>query len=241
MPKEESKRGNYKNKEMGFGMSPAVLVIDMTYAYFDPSSHLGYGAEAGWKAVSNLKSLLPEARKAGVPVLYTRSAPLKMKKAELKGLGRKHTDLQGTWDKPKMNDIVEEIAPEGNDVVIDKFRASAFFGTPLVSYLIFHRIDTLILAGTSTSGCVRTSASDASSYNYHVVIPEECVFDREPLWHEVTLAVLARKYADVISTSEVLSYLRALKPLTPVRTPSPTKGQQATRSGRQGKRYESVR
>ncbi len=206
--------GESKNNEMGFGVSPAILVIDMTYAYFDPSSHLGYGAEAGWKAVSKLKDLLPEARQAGVPVIYTRSAPLKRIKNELKGLGRKHTDLQATGDASRMSTVVEELSPEDGDLVIDKYRASAFFGTPLVSFLVFHRIDTLILAGTSTSGCVRTSAADASSHNYHVVIPEECVFDREPLWHDVTLAVLAQKYADVRPTAQVRSYLGEMKPVS---------------------------
>lgn len=212
MAQAEGTNGRRKNREMGFGASPAILVIDMTYAYFDPSSRLGYGAEAGWKAVAKVKELLPVARGSGVPVIYTRSAPLKRVKTELQGLGRKHTDLDGTWDNPKMATIVEELSPRNGDLVIDKYRASAFFGTPLVSYLIFHRIDTLILAGTSTSGCVRTSAADASSHNYHVVIPEECVFDREPLWHEVTLAVLGQKYADVRPVAEVASYLRGLNP-----------------------------
>lgn len=203
-------RRDRREKRMGFGASPAVLVIDMTYAYFDPKSHLGYGAEAGWKAVASLAPLLAEARKKNVPIIYSRSAPLKSKTSELKGLGRKHTNPEETWEHSKMNAIVEELAPEENDLVIDKFRASIFFGTPLISYLIFHRIDTLILTGTSTSGCVRTSAADASSYNYHNVIPKECVFDREPLWHDVTLAVLGQKYADVVSVSEVTSYLKGL-------------------------------
>ncbi|NIO10617.1 MAG: isochorismatase family protein [Deltaproteobacteria bacterium] len=210
MGKDEIKRGSRKNKEMGFGASPAILVIDMTYAYFDPSSHLGYGAAAGWKSVAKLQKLLPVARIAGIPIIYTRSAPLKRIKNELKGLGRKHVDTD-TLANPKMSTVVEELTPEEGDLVIDKYRASAFFGTPLVSYLIFHRIDTLILTGTSTSGCVRTSAADASSHNYHVIIPEECVFDREPLWHDVTLAVLGQKYADVRSTFDVCAYLRKLK------------------------------
>lgn len=195
---------------MGFGKKPAVLVIDMTYAYFDPQSHLGYGAEAGWMAVGHLKSLLSEARKRDVPIIYSRSAALRLKRPELRGLGRKHAALPKSWQDPKMNAIVEEIAPRECDLVIDKFRASVFFGTPLASYLIFHQIDTLILAGTSTSGCVRTTAADASSYGYHVIIAEECVFDREPLWHEVTLAVLGQKYSDVLPVSEVNSYLRKL-------------------------------
>ncbi len=223
MVKEEGRRGSRRNKEMGFGVSPAILVIDMTYAYFDPSSHLGYGAEAGWKAVAKLQELLPEARKAGVPIIYTRSAPLKQVKDEFKGLGRKHVDLPGTLANPRMSTVVEELTPEDGDLVIDKYRASAFFGTPLVSFLIFHRIDTLVLTGTSTSGCVRTSAADASSYNYHVVIPEECVFDRESLWHDVTLAVLGRKYADVRSTFDVCSYLSKLKQTAGVDTSSSIK------------------
>ncbi|HEX9880224.1 MAG TPA: isochorismatase family protein [Candidatus Binatia bacterium] len=230
MAKEASKGVRRKDKEMGFGASPAILVIDMTYAYFDPSSRLGYGAEAGWKAVGHLKTLLPEARKAGVPVIYTRSAPLKRVTTELKGLGRKHVDLDGTWDDPKMSSVVKEISPQAGDLVVDKYRASAFFGTPLVSFLIFHRIDTLILAGTSTSGCVRTSAADASSHNYHVVVPEECVFDREPLWHDVTLAVLSQKYADVRPTAEVLTYLRGLDKPLPAAVPPAAKAPRAARS-----------
>jgi nicotinamidase-related amidase len=196
---------------MGFGLNPAVLVIDMTYAYFDPKSHLGYGAEAGWKAIASLRSLLATARKIDVPVVYTKSASIRLKRPELRGLGRKHAELPKSWNDPRLNTIVAEIEPEENDLVIDKFRASVFFGTPLVSYLIYHRIDTLILTGTSTSGCVRTSAADASSYGYHVIIPEECVFDREPLWHEVTLAVLGQKYSDMVPVEEVKSYLRRLK------------------------------
>jgi maleamate amidohydrolase len=232
MAEETGRNGRRKDKEMGFGASPAILVIDMTYAYFDPSSHLGYGAEAGWKAVGHLKTLLPEARKAGVPVIYTRSAPLKRVTTELKGLGRKHVDLDRTWENPKMSSVVKEIAPEEGDLVVDKYRASAFFGTPLVSFLIFHRIDTLILAGTSTSGCVRTSAADASSHNYHVVIPEECVFDREPLWHDVTIAVLSQKYADVRPTTEVLSYLRGLGKPAAAPPPATARAPKVARSQR---------
>jgi nicotinamidase-related amidase len=199
---------NQREKKMGFGVQPAVLVVDMTYAYFDPRSDLGYGAEAGWKAVSQVQTLLAEARKKTVPIIYTRSAQLKTQKTELKGLGRKHADNRTPPDAGHMSTVVKELSPQDDDLVVDKFRASAFFGTPLISYLIFHRVDTLILTGTSTSGCIRTTAADASSYNYHVIIPEECVFDREPVWHDVTLQVLARKYADVMPLAELLSYLK---------------------------------
>jgi len=208
MTLDSGKRGRLREKKMGFGVRPAVLVVDMTYAYFDSDSPLGYGADSGWKAVEHLQTLLAEARKKDVPIIYTKSAPLKMKKQELKGLGRKHTHSKASVENSRMGTIVDELAPTEDDLVIDKFRASAFFGTPLISYLIFHRIDTLILTGTSTSGCVRTTAAEASSYNYHIIIPQECVFDREPLWHEVTLAVLGQKYADVVPSQEVVSYLQ---------------------------------
>ena len=123
MAKEEGRRVSRRNKEMGFGVSPAILVIDMTYAYFDPSSHLGYGAEAGWKAVAELQGLLPEARKAGVPIIYTRSAPLKRVKDELKGLGRKHVDIPGTLASPRMSTVVKDLAPEDGDLAAHHARS----------------------------------------------------------------------------------------------------------------------
>jgi nicotinamidase-related amidase len=210
MTAESANRRSRREKKMGFGKRPVVLVVDMTYAYFDADSPLGYGADSGWKAVGNLQVLLAEARKRNVPIIYTKSAPLKTKKQELQGLGRKHTHPDETTENSRMATIVDKLAPAEDDLVIDKFRASAFFGTPLISYLVFHRIDTLILTGTSTSGCIRTTAAEASSYNYHTIIPQECVFDREPLWHEVTLAVLGQKYSDVVPAQEVVSYLQRL-------------------------------
>ena len=110
------------------------------------------------------------------------------------------------------NEIVAEVAPRPGDLLVEKKKPSAFFGTPLVSYLVALRADTLLLCGTTTSGCVRSSAVDAISYNFRVGIPEPCVWDRGELTHKVNLFDLHQKYCDVLELEEVLGYLDGLEP-----------------------------
>ena len=109
------------------------------------------------------------------------------------------------------NDIVSEVAPEPDDVFIEKRKPSAFFGTPLMSYLNNMGANWLILTGTTTSGCVRASAVDALSYDLRVTIPEEAVFDRGELSHKVALFDLHMKYINVTDLNDVLSYLSSLE------------------------------
>ena len=110
----------------------------------------------------------------------------------------------------KGNDIVDELAPEPGDLFIEKCKPSAFFGTTLTSHLNNLRADSLIMMGTTTSGCVRASAVDAMSYDLKVTIPHETVFDRGELSHKVALLDLHMKYVDVTDTDEVLGYLSNL-------------------------------
>ncbi|MGH6784613.1 MAG: isochorismatase family protein, partial [Sphingomicrobium sp.] len=105
----------------------------------------------------------------------------------------------------------EEFKPQPGDVVIFKERASGFFGTPLVAHLTQLGVDSLIVCGESTSGCVRASCVDAYSLGYHVSIVEECVFDRSPLSHKVNLFDLHHKYADVMHLDEVVAHLDATR------------------------------
>jgi maleamate amidohydrolase len=100
-------------------------------------------------------------------------------------------------------------------VVIFKERASGFFGTPLVAHLTQLGVDSLIVCGESTSGCVRASCVDAYSFGYHVSIVEECVFDRSPLSHKVNLFDLHHKYSDVMKLEEVKEQLRQERPRKP--------------------------
>jgi nicotinamidase-related amidase len=116
--------------------------------------------------------------------------------------------MTDSWDKG--NDIVEEIAPRAGDIIVRKQKPSAFFGTPLMSMLNEVHADSVLVAGTTTSGCVRASVIDAFSYNLKVSVVEECVFDRGQASHKINLFDMAMKYADVISLEETLEYVRRL-------------------------------
>jgi isochorismate hydrolase len=107
-------------------------------------------------------------------------------------------------------DIKAELAPEPGELVIYKERASAFFGTPLVAHLQMKKIDSLIICGESTSGCVRASTVDAYSYGFHNTVVEECTYDRAMINHKVNLFDLHHKYADVMHIEEVLAQLDGL-------------------------------
>jgi nicotinamidase-related amidase len=122
------------------------------------------------------------------------------------------TNRQRAPIDPRQFEIREEFKPQAGDVMIYKERASGFFGTPLVAHLTQKGIDSLIVCGESTSGCVRASCVDAYSLGYHVSIVEECVFDRSPLSHKVNLFDLHHKYADVMKLEELKEQLRHERP-----------------------------
>ena len=105
-------------------------------------------------------------------------------------------------------DIKEEFAPQDGDLVIRKERASGFYGTPLIAYLHKMKVESLIVCGESTSGCVRASAVDAYSNGIHVTVAEECTFDRSELSHKVNLFDMHHKYADVVSLAEATEWMR---------------------------------
>jgi maleamate amidohydrolase len=111
---------------------------------------------------------------------------------------------------PAVYAIRSDFKPQPGDVVITKQRASVFFGTPLVAHLTQLGVRTVIICGESTSGCVRASAVDAYSHGFHVVLVEECCFDRSLLSHKVNLFDLHHKYADVMKIDEVVAHLDAM-------------------------------
>ena len=110
------------------------------------------------------------------------------------------------------NEIVAEVAPEPRDIVVVKAKPSGFFGTPLLSYLIYLKVDTLLVCGVSTSGCVRATVTDAFSNNFRVGLIEDGCFDRTEAAHAINLFDLNAKYADVVSSAEVLEYVAAPSP-----------------------------
>ena len=145
------------------------------------------------------------ARAAGLPVFYTTS--------ETRALGKpgavKATNRNmGAFD-PSVYDIRPEFAPQPGDTVIFKQRASGFFGTPLIAHLTQLKIDTVIIFGESTSGCVRASTVDGYSNGFHMVMAEVCCFDRSEISHKVNLFDLHHKYADVMKAQEIVDVLTA--------------------------------
>lgn len=208
-------------KRAGFGQRPAVLVIDVNYNFVGdrPEPILdsvkrfrnSCGAE-GWEGVHYIGELLAECRKKHLPIFYTtghddRTNAVAFGRWQAKNR-RSTEDMTDTWDQG--NNIVEEIAPRAGDIVVRKQKPSAFFGTPLISMLNEVHADSVLITGTTTSGCVRASVIDAFSYNLKVTVVEECVFDRGQASHKINLFDMAMKYADVVSLNETIEYVSGL-------------------------------
>lgn len=195
---------------MKFGKKVAVLVVDMERAFVEDRYPLAVDSKMAEQAVKAIKKLLDKARSLNVPIFYTKGCPwyaqIEMGSWFFKhklGLKRANSLLQ----TEEAHEIVDTIAPMKGEVVITKAKPSAFFATPLLSYLVYHNVDTLIVTGLVTSGCIRATVVDAFSHNYRVIIPVECVADRFIISHQVSLFDMDTKYADVIPLSDVLRHL----------------------------------
>jgi len=164
--------------------------------------------EHAFAAIELTKRLFAAAREAGLPVFYsTGDARPESKPAFVTATKRRRGSVN-----PDDYRIRSEFKPQAGDVVITKQRASAFYGTNLAAHLTQLGIHTVIICGETTSGCVRASAVDAYSHGYHVVLAEECCFDRVTLSHKVNLFDLHHKYADVMHLGEVVAALTKLQP-----------------------------
>lgn len=204
-------------RDTTLGQRPAVIVIDVTYGFVGHERepildsirrYPNSCGEHGWDAIPIIESVLDAARSAPAPVYFTA------------GVTDHATDHAGQWrekhpvtlEQPDdAHTIIEEIRPLGGDIVIQKTKPSAFFGTPLVASLIDKDVDTLIVLGCTTSGCVRATALDAFSFGFATVVVEDGVFDRGRLSHAVNLFDLSQKYADVLAGSDVIEYLTGLR------------------------------
>ncbi|CAM4125776.1 isochorismatase family protein [Bordetella pseudohinzii] len=202
-------------RRAGLGRRPALLIIDVQYRTVGTLRQpIGEAmkeyptacGEAGWQAVDALRPLLALFRERDWPVLYPHVA-LKVST----DAGRLGAKVPAIMDIPAHGyDFVEAVAPRERDILVPKKHPSAFFGTALVSHLVDLGADTLVVAGCTTSGCVRASVVDAFSYNFHVVVPAECVYDRGSTPHKASLFDMNQKYADVMSTEAVMQALRRL-------------------------------
>ena len=196
-------RGIFQGK-FGFGVQPALIVIDMAYGWTDPAYAGGSARLDG--AVAALQQLLPAARAKNVPVVYTTA--LYADKPQFKSAADYSPEYR-RWDQ-RACAIDERVGPRPDEYIVVKEHASAFAGTALVGHLVERRIDTLLITGCSTSACVRATATDAKSNYFKPVIVREAVQDRSEIAHEWTLFDIQARFADVVGLQEALTYLKNL-------------------------------
>jgi maleamate amidohydrolase len=207
---DETTHEIYERARLGqsvtLGTRPAVLVVDFSRGFTDPECTLGSDLTREVEATSRL---LAVAREREIPVIFTTigfEPNLKDASLWLEKLPALEDLIVGS----KWVEIDPRLERREDETVILKKGPSAFFGTNLPSVLISQGVDTVVLCGATTSGCVRASAIDLLQYGYPTLVPRECVGDRAQEPHEANLVDIQAKYADVVSVEEVLSYLESI-------------------------------
>lgn len=219
--KEVLKIAGY-GKRAGFGSRPALIIIDVSYGFtgdrpepiFESIKRWGNSCgEESWEAIAQISRLADVFRAHRLPVIYSTgfarednwdAGSWAWKNSRTSEVTAPASNLRGT------NEIVDELKPKPQDVVVHKQKPSAFFGSNLASYLTLLGCDSVILTGCTTSGCVRATAIDAFSSNYRCTVIEDGCFDRSQVSHAVTLFDLHCKYADVIMADEAIAHARTL-------------------------------
>src|SRR5918911_3534493 len=188
----------------GFGRRPALAVIDMTLGFTDPESPLACDLQG---PISEIQKVLRAARRAEIPIVFTTVAYRESDKITAAAFIDKVPALLTLQAGTRWAEIDPRISPEETEPVLNKLFASGFFGTGLSSLLTAASVDTLIIAGASTSGCVRATAVDALQHGFRPAVPSEAVGDRNPDAHKANLYDLDAKYGDVVPVRDTLDYL----------------------------------
>lgn len=207
---------SHYRREVAIGPNPALLAVDLYELVYQggarpvhevAKTHPSSCGEFAWAAIGPTQRLFAAARAAGIPVAYSTNET----RPESRATPVWATRRQRGPVAPEMYDIRPEFKPQPGDTVVRKQRASAFFGTPLIAHLTQLGVHTVIICGESTSGCVRATVLDAYSYGLHVVLVEECCFDRFLLTHKVNLFDMHHKYADVMGLDAVVAHLGTIR------------------------------
>jgi nicotinamidase-related amidase len=190
---------------VGYGTSPALVVVDLQRGFTDPHNPLG-GDLAG--VVERTNDLLDAAHDSQVPVVVTRIVSSHPDHADFGIWQEKIPRLDTLTRGSNWVEVDERLALDRDDHVLDKRQASAFHETELASMLVAWGVDTVVVTGCTTSGCVRATVVDACAHGYRTVVPGEAVGDRAPEPHESNVFDMDAKYADVRPVGEVADYLR---------------------------------
>jgi maleamate amidohydrolase len=189
--------------------APVLMVIDIIESFVGPDAPIAEAqqysrkacGERAWAAIPPVLSLIDEFRARGLPIVFTRGDPLQTHT----GPATRRPDA--SRDAALSNEFIAEAMPAAGDVVVPKIRASAFFGTPLQSFLTKNDHRTVILTGCTTSGCIRATAVDGTSYGFNVLVAEDGVFDRSAISHDVSLIDIDAKYGTVLPAATIVSLL----------------------------------
>jgi len=195
-------------KRMGFGKKPALLIIDFNNAFNDPEQ---FGGGNIPEAIAHTKDLLALARHMELPIAFT-THTYKDDGSEDGLFNLKAPGMRALKPGTHATAIVDELAPRPGERVIEKHYPSGFFATDLAGWLAHRQIDTVIVTGCTTSGCVRATVLDAMGHGFRPMVPRECVGDRAEGPHEANLFDMDQKYADVMPVKDVVKELEKLSP-----------------------------
>jgi nicotinamidase-related amidase len=207
----------------GFGERPALLLVDLYRAVFGdgpvalPEAMNDWPSSCGlaaWEAVPHIQRLLAAARAAQIPVFYStdmdmHATPMLAWSRARRRSGNAPDSLEMAARRLRMNEIIDEVAPLPGELVIAKASPSVFSGTPFLGQLVARGIDTILVGGESTSGCVRAAVVDGCTQRFNMIVAEECVFDRTEASHAINLFDMNQKYADVLPVDEIIAHLHA--------------------------------
>lgn len=207
----EEVKANPARARFGFGDKAALVNVDLQQAYTRPDLFPRTAYVTDPDQIAHVNLLADMARQARMPVIWTRVAY----KADGGDAGvwgtRTNTpdSLQNIRAGSERHAFDPRCVIGEHDLVFDKRMPSAFFETPLASYLVWHKVDTVIVTGGSTSGCVRATVVDSLSHGYRTIVPEQCVADKHESYHFANLTDMQLKYADVVDVAEARDWLRA--------------------------------
>ena len=200
-----------KARKIGFGSRPAVMVIDMQNDFIQERAPFELGPK-GREVIPHVKRLIENARQHNIPVIYTKHIitedpaydgfmPIKLQGAKIRGLRMGTNGIK----------VVKDITPKGGDYIISKKRCSAFFNTDLDLLLRGLKVDTIILTGVTTGGCVRCTALDAFSRNYRIIVPEECTADKPEEMFDYSIFSIQQMWGDIVELNDVIQYFDNLE------------------------------
>ena len=200
---DDYQRRSYGDTSVGLGKKPGIVVVDFMKAFTDPQYPLG-GAPLVMRALENTVTLVQAARRCGVPIASCNTAYMNEREMPYWKISAVRETF---WHDHPSAGIDERVFDPDYDLAVCKKGPSIFFNTGVSDYFTKERVDTVIVTGCNTSGCIRATAIDSFSYRYRTLVPEDCVGDIEEQPHRDNLRDIGRRYVDVTSLAAMLAYL----------------------------------